>query len=239
MSGDRREFLGLAGAALLLPLGDPAPAQSRSFAPPAGPMRYTRRLHREMVRGGAIEAERFFTLSFVPHPRGYRIEGYESAPPQVSGPAAVEAFLRLERERHETGLFPLSLDRAGQIIGESSRAGSLQLDRAIEEALHRIANSSLDIDDQAAARTFLAGMQQAAASLIAAPPADLFHPPSGSLGEQREVAMPGGGTGTVSVTFTASADPATGLMRGAERLVLTRLGESERRTSERWTLSPA
>lgn len=239
MSGDRREFLGLAGAALLLPLGSAANARSRGIAPPTDPMRYSRSLRREMVDGAAIETERCFTIRFVPRAGGYRIEGEESAPPQVSGPAVLEAFLRLERERRETGLFPLVLDPAGRIVGEPSQAGSPQLDRAIEEALHRVTASHLGADDQAAAQAFLAGLQHAAASFVAAPPAALFRPLSTPLGEHRDVALPGGRTGTVSVTFTGTTDPDTGLMREAERLVLTRLGKSARRTIERWTLSPA
>ena len=42
------------------------------------------------------------------------------------------------------------------------------------------------------ARTFLLGLHQAAASLVAAPPADLFRPLSAPLGESRDVALPGG-----------------------------------------------
>jgi hypothetical protein len=236
VSGDRREFLGVAGAALLLPLGAAARAEAAGFAPPAGAMRYTRNLRREMIDGSEIETERFFTVRFVPDAGRYRIEGEESAPPRVSGPAVIEAFLQLERERRETGLFPIALDRAGRIVDEPSRAGSPQLDRAVEEALHRVAASGLAPDDQAAARTFLFGLHQAAGSLIASPPADLFRPPSAPRGESRDVALPGGGTGTVSLTFAASADPATGLMRKAERQIRTCLGPSERRTSERWTL---
>jgi hypothetical protein len=239
MSGDRREFLGIAGAALLLPLGSAARAQSEGFAPPAGSMHYTRSLRRELIDGAAIEAERFFTVRFMPYAGGYRVEGEESAPPQVSGPAVLEAFLRLERERPGTSLFPLALDRTGRILGEPSRAGSPQLDRAIKEALHRIAASDLGTDAQTAARTFLTGMHQAAASLVATPPADLFRPLSTPVDERRDVALPGGGSGTISVAFTASTDPATGLMREAERLVLTRLGQSARRTVERWTLARA
>lgn len=239
MSGGRREFLGLASAALLVPFGAPARAQSAGFAPPPGPMHFTRRLRREMVDGTAIEAERFFTIRFVPYSGGFRIEGGESGPPQITGPAQLEDFLRLERERSEAGLFPLTLDRTGRIVGEPSQAGSPQLDRAVEEALHLIAGRGLGADDQAAARTFLAGLQHTAGSLVAAPPAALFRPSSAPQNESREVALPGGRTGTIAVSFTAQADPATGLMREGHRLVQTRLGRSERRTAERWTLSPA
>src|SRR5690606_10377408 len=111
VSGGRREFLGLASAALLVPFGPQVRAQSAGFAPPPGPMHLTRRLRREMVDGTAIEAERLFTIRFVPYSGGFRIEGRENAPPQITGPAQLEDFLRLERARSETGLFPLTLDR--------------------------------------------------------------------------------------------------------------------------------
>src|SRR5690606_5753821 len=110
---------------------------------------------------------------------------------------------------------------------------------AIEKALQRVSTSDLGVDDEAAARNFLTGMQEAAASLITRPPADLFHPSSGGFEDRRDVTLPDGGTGSLSLRFSASVDPASGLMREAERMVVTRVGQSERRTIERWSLSPA
>jgi hypothetical protein len=238
MTRDRRRFLELAGATLLLPLASVTRAATPAFAPPAGPMRYTRALRREMIDGAAIVATRYFAVRFVPLAGGFRLEGAENAAPDVSGPPSLEAILQLERERRDSSFFPLRIDRTGRIAGEPGKAGSPQLDRAVEEALHRVAASGRPADDAAAMRSFVLGLQQAAASLVAAPPADLFHPLSAPFSESREIAMPDGGTGTVSVAFTASLDPATGLMREAERLVVTRLAQSERRTAERWTLAP-
>lgn len=197
-----------------------------------------RSLRREMVDGAAIVATRSYAVRFFREEDGFRLEGEEDVAPEVSGPASLEAILRLERERRDGSMFPLCLDRDGRIIAENGEAGSPQLARAIDAALHRIAASPAGDDEQAAMRAFVTGLHQAAASLITEPPADLFHPLAAPRSESREVALPDGGRGEVAVTFSAALDPATGLMREAERVVLTRLGTSERRTAERWTLGP-
>lgn len=239
MTGDRRRFLGMAAATLVLPFGSVARAVTPTFAPPTGPMRYTRSLRRELVDGAAIVATRSFAVRFVPLDAGWRLEGEEDTVPEVSGPPSLDGILRFERARRETGLFPLRIDGGGQIADEPGSAGSPQLDRAVDEALHRIAASGLPEDDQEAMRVFVVGVQLAAIALVAAPPADLFHPLSAPLTERRAVTLPDGGAGEVSLRFTAKIDPATGLMREAERMVLTRLAQSERRTAERWTLTAA
>jgi hypothetical protein len=234
----RRQALVGAGAMLLVPFG--AHAKSDVFAPPAGAMLFTRSLRREMIDGAAMGATRTFAIRFVALADGFAVEGEQSGAAIVEAPPSLETFAKLERERRETGLFPLKLDRTGLIVEyPADTAQSPQLDRAVEEALHRIAASNRSDDEQMAMRVFVLGLQQAAAALVAAPPADLFRPSSVPLGEHRTVALPDGGTGEVSLTFTARLDPVTGLMREAERVVLTRLAGTERRTRERWTLTPA
>lgn len=229
--------MGLAAATLVLPLGSVARAATPTFAPPTGPMRYTRSLRRELADGAAVVATRSFAVRFVSLDAGWRLEGEEDVAPEVSGPPSLDGILRFERERRETGLFPLRIDGSGRIIAEPGTAGSPQLDRAVDEALHRIAASGLPENDQEAMRVFVVGVQLAAIALVGAPPADLFHPLSAPSGGRRAVTMPDGGSGEVSLSFTAEIDPATGLMRAAERLVVTRLGATERRTVERWTLT--
>lgn len=229
----------MAGAALLLPLEGTAIGQSSGIAPPSGPLRYTRKLRCELADGTAIEAERFFAVRFVRDNAGYRIVGEEGALPRVSGPAPLEPLLKLERERREIGLFPLRLDHAGLIVTEPAEAGSPQLARAIDEALRLVHASDLDAGQRSAAAAFLQAGEQAAASLVTKPPADLFFPSTPIFEDHRNVALPDGGAGSISLRFTASADPASGLMQQAKREVVTRLGQSERRTVENWSIAPA
>jgi len=202
-------------------------------------MRYTRKLYRELVDRAVIEAERFFTVRFAPHGTGYRLEGEESAPPVVTGPAPLERFLELERERRETGLFPIRLESSGRIVGEQAQAGFPQLAQAIEQALQQVRASGLDADNRSAAADFLIGMQAAAASLVTRLPAELFRPSGTYSEERREVPLPDGRTGALVLKFSANTDVATGLMQKAERVVVTQLGQSARRTVETWSLSPA
>jgi hypothetical protein len=239
MKADRRAFVGLLGAtAALLPFGATVRA-APPFAPPAGAMRFSRSLRRELADGAAVVATRVFAVQFVAEAAGWRLEGEESEPPQVTGPPSFEPFAKLERGRRETGMFPMTLDAAGKIVARPAPEVPQGLDEAVTEALHRIAASGRGEDEQAAMRTFVLGLQQAAATLVSLPPDDLFHPLSTPLSESRDVQLPDGRVGSVSLSFTATIDPATGLMREAERAVLTRLADSERRTIERWTLAPA
>lgn len=70
-------------------------------------------------------------------------------------------------------------------------------------------------------------------------PGDLFAPRDPASKVQRELALPGGGAGTIEVSFTAQADPATGLMRAARREIVTAIGDDRRLTREDWSLTPA
>src|SRR5688572_7537209 len=90
----RRALLGLAGAAAALPLfrtGSAAAQPASRFAPPSGPMRYTRRLERELVDGARLVVSRGFAVRFVPEADGFRVDG-EQVDSAVDAPAALDAL---------------------------------------------------------------------------------------------------------------------------------------------------
>lgn len=232
---DRRTVLRLGLGAAIVPLipAGPACAAGR-FAPPAGPMRYIRRLARGLGDGAEIVVVRQFAIRFLPAADGFRIEG-EQVGVEVEAPARLARFAQLERERVEAALFPLLLDGEGRIVAKRAGQPSAQLDAAVREALERLPRGTGERD---ALRRLVEAVHQGAGRMLTELPPDLFAPSATPRAETREVALPGGGAGTVAVTFSALSEPATGLLREARREVLTTLSGETRRTLETWQLVP-
>ena len=233
---DRRNVLRLAGAAILLPLAATAAGQPR-FAPPDGPMLYSRRIERDLADGAAFVVTRRFAVRFRPREDGFLVEG-EQVDVEVEAPEALAAFARIERERTERGLFPLRLDPEGRIAGAVAEAEGSDLDEAVREVLARIDDLPREQGERAELLRFVAAIHEGAGRTLTELPPDLFAPDPSPRTETREVPLPNGGKGAVTVTFAASADPATGLLREATREVLTQLEGSRRRTLESWRLEP-
>ena len=241
MNADRRTVLRLAGGALLLPLASGAgahPADSASrFSPPDGPMLYTRRLERGLPDGARLVVTRSFAVRFRHEAGGFVVEG-EQVGVEVEAPEALAAFARIEREREERGLFPLLLDAEGAIADGVGTPLATRLDDAVREAHAALAARSYDATERAELTRFVTAFHQSAGRLVTELPHDLFAPHGAPRSESREVALPGGDSGEVTVTFSALRDPVTGLMRQALREVVTVIDGDERRTRESWQLAP-
>lgn len=238
MNVDRRQALRLAALGTLAPLLASRPARASAaprFFPPPAPMLYSRRLERTMADGAVFTVSRSFTVRFVSTDAGYRVEG-EQAEVTVEAPAKLEKFAALERERRELGLFPLTLDRQGHIYGARASIDTAELDAAVREALSRFERSSPHGAERAELDRFVTALHQSAAKLVTELPQDLFAPSAPVWSTTRDVALPDGETGVVTVRFTASADPLTGLMQHARREVMTAMAEDRRRTVETWRL---
>lgn len=238
MSGvSRRRFLqGSAIATTAALLGArAAQAQTGQFAPPAGPMRYTRRLERELADGARIVVERSFSVRFHREGDGFRVDGVQVGI-AVDGPESLASFLAMERDRQELSLFPLWLDAAGALRDAPGEPVAGQLDAAVREAMAQLQVDSRSPAERAELGRFLAAMQQSAGRVLTDLPRDLFSPPDGERVERRAVALAGGLQGEVRVRFAATRDPLTGLMREARRTVVTELGADRRETVESWQL---
>jgi len=237
---DRRAVLRLAGMAVSVALVPAVPAaalSARRFAPPAQPMLYSRRLERELADRARLTVSRSFAVHFVPETTGFRVDG-EQVGFEVEAPVSLDALARLERERVETGLFPLELDAEGAIRGVPHTAASAQLDEAVREVAARIEQWDHTPVEREELRAFVNAVHQGAGELVTQLPRDLFAPVDFPREEHRAIALPGGDAGRVAVTFTAERDPATGLMREARREVLTQVSGDLRRTVESWSLKP-
>jgi hypothetical protein len=240
---DRRAVLRLAAGAMLLPLASAAGAHPSSpgtaFAPPDGPMLYTRRLERVFPDGARFTVARSFEVRFEHWGDGFRVEGRQVGV-EVEAPEALAAFAKLEREREreERGLFPLLLEADGSISEGAGAPLATRLDDAVRESLALIEARAHEAAEHAELVRFVQAFHQSAGRLVTELPPDLFAPPPDPRVESRAVALPGGDSGEVTVTFAAARDPATGLMREALREVVTALEGDRRRTLETWQLAP-
>lgn len=237
---DRRRMLRLGAMAALLPTLAGVPvraAPAGPFLPPARLMLYVRRLRRGLADGSAFDVSRSFSIRFIAVGSGFRVEG-DQVEVAVHAPDRLARFAEIERTRREEALFPLMLDARGLIAGAGAPIDAGKLDAAVHEAMSEMTTNRLPAGDRAEAAHFFASLSRNLSQVIAQLPRDLFAPRQSQRESTRNVALPGGGAGAVSVRFTARVDPLTGLMREAERQVVTDLAGDRRLTVESWSLTP-
>ena len=235
---DRRSLLRCGAAAMAiaaLPARGAAPAAG--FDPPSTPMRYTRRLERGLPGGASFAVSRSFAIRFLREAGGFRVEG-EQVAVAVEAPEPLAEFARIERERRETGLFPLALDSSGAIRGLAPGVDTGRLDEAVRAALARIDAGSHPQAERERLRAFVEAVDRSAGAILTELPRDLFAPVDCPRSERRAVALPGGDRGEVRLSFDAERDSLSGLMRTARREVVTDIAGDLRRTVESWTLTP-
>lgn len=241
LDGDRRAVLRWAMAAALAPAlasraGAVASADTPPIAPPAAPMVFTRRLQRGLGDGSSIVVVRDFAVGFAATPTGWSVAG-EQIGVTVDAPPRIAALMALEQRRVETGLFPLALDRTGLIRGGPDPRQAQELDEAVAIALRQIRSAGMANDERQQIETLIRAVHEAGTKMSSQFPADLFAPRDDSVRAERELALPGGGEGTIEVRFTAVTDAATRLMREARREIVTSIGSDRRLTREDWTLA--
>lgn len=235
----RRTALGwLALGPLISFVGLPAQAQGggSQFAPSTNRYRLRRRVERELRDGASLIVERIWSVRFVPQGRGFRVDG-QQADVTVEAPPALSFLAQVERTRIDQDMFPLLLGSAGEIVGQSASRDDETVSAAVDQVRQRLAAASAQGMDVEGSEQFLKDLQQAGEKALADWPAALFAPGELDLVQEREVALPAGRSGSVTVRTLATSDPATGLMRQFERRVETRLGTRTRSGIERFTLS--
>jgi hypothetical protein len=240
---DRRTLLRLALAAAVAPAlagrADAAGAASgRRFAPPAGPMTFTRRLVRNLGDGNALAVSRSFAVRFAHRIDGWSIAGRQVAV-SVDFPERLAPLAALERQRTEVDLFPVLLDGRGAIVGGPEPHLARELDEAVASVTRGFARLAHTADEQREHAAFVRALHDAGARMTALLPVQLFAPGGEALTAMRELTLPDGSEGTIAVSFTAAADPLTGLMRQARRDIVTTIAGDSRLTREDWTLAPA
>lgn len=237
-SADRRSALRWVMATALTPAFASragAAVAGAGIAPPAGPMTFTRRLERSLPGGNKFVVARSFAVRFVARPGGWTVNG-EQLSATVDAPPRIAALAELERRRVETGLFPLTLDPAGQITGSPEARPMAELDQAVAIVQGQIKAADFAPDERAELEAFVRAVHEAGAKMSSQFPADLFAPRDDSVHAERELDLPGGGSGTIEISFTAVTDPATRLMLEARREIVTAIADDRRLTREDWTL---
>jgi hypothetical protein len=210
-------------------------AASARFAAPHEPVVLTRTVWRTLRDGQQIVVRRSYLLGFAVDGDGFMVTG-QQLDTEVEAPPALAALARLEQGRVDTAAFPLRLDAAGMIrSGSAPTGGQARLDGA-SAARALIAGASLPPADQREGEAFIAAI---AAQGGAVPwPLDLFNPRAANHTDRREIALPDGATGTLTVTLAAESQRFDGLPTKVSREVVSELGETRRVSREEWTFAP-
>ena len=240
--GDRRTILRLALAAAVAPafasrLQAAAAAAPRRFSPPAGAMTFTRRLVRTLADGNRVVVDRAFAIRFVARAPGWSVAG-EQTDVAVDFPPRLAPLAGLERQRREVDLFPLLLDARGRIVEGPRARPAKELDQAVAIVTRAFGQAPHTADERAEHEAFVSAVHDAGARMTSLPPAQLFAPDEPESRAERDLVLPAGGRGTIAVSFSALADPQTGLMRQARRDIVTTIAGDSRLTREDWTLTP-
>lgn len=237
----RRETLRLALVAATAPMlfvAMPAWSQAagRPIAPPAGPMRYSRSVSRDLADGLLFTVARDFDVAFRPHVDGFMLEGAQ-VDARVDCPDALAEFARIESARDESAMFPIALSQFGEIMSPHiGRPAGQDIRESVDEALSILAGQPIGSDEREQLSRFVAALQDAGRRVTAHLPADLFAPAHNSRREAQDIPLPGGADGRIEITFESRSDPESGLMRSAERTIAMHVADTTRTTREQWEL---
>ncbi len=216
------------------------PARARAteqlIAPPGGQMRYCRTVVKELAGGWHFTVCRQFVVDFRPFAGGFMMHGRQDSV-SVDAPEALAQYAAIEEARDESGLFPIALDPFGQILSADATASTGDdVRHAVDHALAEIARQPIAPEERAELAAYVSALQLASQRVTAHLPVDLFAPSPAPRRQERRVALPGGGEGLVASSFGGVRNLETGLMRSAEREVLTVVAETSKRLREDWTL---
>ncbi|MAO95196.1 MAG: hypothetical protein CL803_02255 [Citromicrobium sp.] len=234
MLGRRGVLTGL-GALLLLPA-----ATSARLAPIAGSFVLERVLLRSLSDGKQISVTRRWAITFeAVGGDGLRVIGTQ-VDANVDAPAALQAMARLEAARDESDLFPLQLDREGQIAGSNPKVALAPLPETVVNAALAYAKARSEASAaQTMSRQFLVELSQHGMSWLSGLPADVFFPAPRQRSISREIDLPDGSTGSFDLRESVSADSASGLLKSFLREAATTTNGMTQKGSEAWTLSCA
>lgn len=228
----------LAAALPLLAAGVASSAQAEPpvvFAPPSAPMLLTRTLRRSLSDGREVISRRRYELHFLRDGDGFRVEG-RLIDSSVEAPPVLHALAEIERTRPDSGLFPMRLDATGLIIPEASAPSAEARRQAASQAAAQIRGSAMS---SAQKETALGSLGQFAAQGAQTPvPLDLFRPAPGRHVESREVAMPDGGQGLITIEIDATPSTRGPLLATLDHTITTALGTDRRVVTEQWALLP-
>ncbi|MEM6857145.1 MAG: hypothetical protein AAF559_04665 [Pseudomonadota bacterium] len=227
--------VGVIAAGAGLPQG-PARAAAEVTSP-TSPMLLTRRLSRGLRDGKAVIVTRQWRLEFSQEGRGVSITGEQTAV-SVDAPEALAQLAQIEEQRSTADMFPMLLSSEGVIMAAGENTSQASIAAALKAAEKLMMGRGLAQASAAQQRQVMAQLQRAGSSFLDEMPGDLFYPSNTPVREVRQAPLGDGVFGEFEVSWEASALADTGLLESASREVITRIGESERRSSENWRLEP-
>lgn len=223
-------------AGLALPAG--IARATGPIALPQGPMIFRKRIERSLRDGERLIVTRSWKVEFARSGQGISIIGEQIAA-AVDAPPMLARLAQIEESRSTDAMWPVLLAESGQIMAAGQGTTENDLDRAIAVASDMIARRPLPTSQREAQLRSLSNFDKAGTELTQTMPADLFYPSARPVHLVRSLDLPGGMTGEYEVTYTSRACADSGWLERAERQVVTRINDSEKRASEEWVLQPA
>jgi len=206
---------------------------------PPGAWLLKRRLQRGLRDGLAISVTREWRVQFARQSRGIAVSGAQVSV-AVDAPERLAPIAKIEEQRSSDAMFPILLAPNGKIIAAGQNTSQESLDEAVRAGTALLAEempkAMAGARPAAQHARYLAQLQQSRSSLLDELPGDLFYPSAKPFRAVRQIALPDGRSGEFAVNWEASAHNESGWLNTARREVITRIGESERRSSEDWSL---
>ena len=227
---------GFAGVFGVLATGWAAPGWAAlALQIPLGPMRLSRTLVRNLSGGKKIEVRRAWRIAFESQGHGIAITG-QQIDAQVVAPKKLEPIAAIERSRSTDNKFPIMIDQSGLIISAGEAELASDVDHAIEVAEQIAAKNGGSMAQRQQLRAALSQVQAAGTTLLDRLPRDLFFPRNNGFADKRSISLPDGSSGEFEVNYSVTTQPRSGLLDEAMRQVVTRIGDTEQVSSERWEL---
>jgi len=197
-----------------------------------------RRLVRGLRGGEQITIDRAWAVTFNPVSKGAEIFGHQISA-DVNAPDLLSSLARVERERSTDAMFPIQLDAHGALVaaGPFTLAGDLAI--AVDIASKLIAERPVFNTDKQQQLDYITGMQRAATDWLDSLPSDLLYPIREPIRAVQRIDMPNGALGEFELSYEATPHQGGPWLGQAERQIITRIGSSERASSEEWTLDEA
>lgn len=207
------------------------------FSPPMAPMVLSRTVIRELSGGQQVLVKRRFRVQFVASADGFVLTG-TPIDVSVEVPPILARLGELERQRSDSGPFPIAIDGQGMIhpVVEPGNA-----DAIARNSSQRAAQGMIDSATMPAGRKREGG--QLLAQLAADPrtslwPTDLFVASDGERRLHRSVALPDGSEGEIEILLRVGKLLPGGVPTVFERVITTQLAGTRRVSREVWSLEP-
>ena len=212
-----------------------APAPSTTFSAPEGPVILTRELRRAVGRDKYIITRRSYEIRFVRDGKGWRVDGTLIGS-EVEAPAGLAELAALEKARKDEGLFPLTLDSQGLIVAQHAPSDTVAAGKARVVASAAVEKINMTSADKAVAKEMIQRIATQSQASGGSWPVDLFRPPAEPVVNVRDLPLPDGKQGRVTVTLQASPRQA-GHLRRLDRRVLTEIDGTSRLSVESWSMT--